>query len=205
MKKRLRVLDLFCGAGGAGAGYFLAGCDVVGVDIVAQPHYPFRFYKADAVGFPLDSFDVVHASPPCQRWMRVPKARREHYPDLLTPTRERLKAWGGDWVIENLATAPLDGPVFCGSSFGLPIIRHRRFETSFELGLIPNACRATSWERSTGHGPDFVPYAHGSWRPRWRSEVLPVVWPWMTLEESQEAIPPAYTRFIGEQLMREVE
>ena len=205
-----RLLDLFCGAGGAAVGYHRAGFDVVGVDIKPQPHYPFEFHQGDVMrayggiaGWAtyLGPFDAIHASPPCQRWMGVPRALGDQYPDLVAPTRDLLKLVGLPWVIENVPGAPIDGPVLCGSSFGLPVIRHRRFETSFYLGLLPHACNQSSWERGTDHGPTFCPYAHGAWRPRWRSEVLPVVWPWMSLEESGEAIPPAYTEFIGTQLL----
>jgi DNA (cytosine-5)-methyltransferase 1 len=97
---RPRLLDLFCGAGGAAVGYHRAGFDVVGVDINPQPHYPFEFHQADALTFPLDGFDAIHASPPCQaytwaakRWKEVERA------DLAVPTREMLRAWGGTFVI----------------------------------------------------------------------------------------------------------
>src|SRR6185312_9017301 len=107
---RPRLLDLFCGAGGASAGYFRAGFDVVGVDLAPQPHYMFRFHRADAVTFPLDGFDAVHASPPCQAYSGMTNCRpglAADYPELIDVIRERLKAWGSPWVIENVAGSGL--------------------------------------------------------------------------------------------------
>lgn len=98
-----RLLDLFCGAGGAGMGYHLAGFEVVGVDDVAQPHYPFEFHLADAMTFDLAGFDVIHASPPCQGYSRMrhlPWLAGKTYPLLIDPTRQRLQASGVPWVIE---------------------------------------------------------------------------------------------------------
>jgi len=193
-------------------GYARAGFEVVGVDIADQPN-PFKFHKFDALEALsalgtkhwLSHFDAIHASPPCQRWLGVPFALGEsEYPDLLTPTRALLKASGLPYVIENVPGAPLDGFILCGSSFGLPIVRHRRFETNPELMLAPSSCRQSAWGRGTDH-PGTYPYAHGSWRPAWREHVMPTVWPWMTLEEAGEAIPPAYTEWIGTQLLAAAE
>ncbi len=140
-----RLLDLFCCAGGAGMGYHRAGFDVVGVDINPQPHYPFEFHQADALTFPLDGFDAIHASPPCQGYSRMrhlPWLRDKVYPLLIDPVRERLTEWGGPWVIENVEDAPLQtaaglfglhGVMLCGGMFGLPIYRHRPFESSVNL------------------------------------------------------------------------
>jgi DNA (cytosine-5)-methyltransferase 1 len=216
---RPRLLDLFCGAGGAAMGYSRAGFDVVGVDLTPQPNYPFEFVQADALdwlhdvllcqrtglkderGFPIAEIDAIHASPPCQRWLGVPRALGEgQYPDLISPTRDLLKQTGLPYVIENVPGAPLDGFVLCGSTFGLPLVRHRRFEVYPDIGLVPSMCHQGSFERGTEHDRSF-PFAHGSWRPKWLERVLPDVWPWMTLEESHEAIPPAYTEFIGAQLV----
>lgn len=185
-------------------GYSRAGFDVVGVDINPQPNYPFDFVQTDALTFSFAGFDAVHASPPCQRWLGVPFALGAGtYPDLLAPIRERLIAAGIPWVIENVPTAPLQGFVLCGSTFGLPVVRHRLFETSAPM-LAPSACPQRSWKRGTGHAGTY-PYAHGAWRPAWREHVLPVVWPWMTLEEAGDAIPPDYTKWIGGQLIASLE
>jgi DNA (cytosine-5)-methyltransferase 1 len=200
-------LDLFCGAGGAAMGYHQAGFDVIGVDIKPQPHYPFPFIQRDVFELELDpeshwtqSFVAIHASPPCQRWLGVPFARGESYPDLIGSTRDLLRQTGLPYVIENVPGAPLDGFVFCGSTFDLPVVRHRRFEVRPDIGMVPSMCRQKSWRRGTEHRGAY-PFAHGAWRPAWRKYVMPEVWPWMTLEETHDAIPPAYTQFIGEQLL----
>jgi DNA (cytosine-5)-methyltransferase 1 len=202
----LRLVDLYCKAGGATKGYQRAGFHVTGVDIEPQPNYcGDEFVQADALTFPLAGFDAVHASPPCQRWMEVPFARGDDCPDLLGPTRELLIRSGLPWVIENIATAPVNGPVLCGLTFGLPVIRHRRFETSPEILLWPSSlCPQTSWGRGTAHRGCY-PFAHGAWRPAWREHVMPTLWPWMTLEETHDAIPPEYTEWIGAQLITTLE
>jgi DNA (cytosine-5)-methyltransferase 1 len=145
---RPRLLDLFCGAGGAAMGYHRAGFDVVGVDLAHQPRFPFEFHQADALTFPLDGFDAIHASPPCQAWSTMRRGLwkdREH-PELIEPIRARLLAAGVPYVIENVANARrlLVNPVFlCGTMFGLgtsdgnQLRRHRYFECSFGLALAP--------------------------------------------------------------------
>ncbi len=199
---RPRLLDLFCGAGGAAMGYHRAGFEVVGVDIAPQPHYPFEFHQADALTFPLDGFDAVHASPPCQAYTETAASRKlTDHPDLVAPTRARLVATGLPYAIENVPNAPLPSAVvLCGSAFGLPIIRHRLFEMRPWV-LCPPQCFARKFGRATDHGPGFAPYASGSWERRWREEAIPAVWPWMTLAESGQAIPPAYTRWVGRHLI----
>ena len=204
---RPRLLDLFCGAGGAAVGYYRAGFDVVGVDINPQPHYPFEFHQGDAMTWPLDGFDAIHASPPCQRFAAAGCNRTlgEKWPDLLTPTRARLVDAGLPYVIENIPTAPMPtATLLCGATFGLPIVRHRLFEIHPGIGLVPSLCRQSRWGRAVGHGPGIYPYGRGSWEAAWRKHVLPVVWPWMTLIEAGQAIPPAYTEFIGGQLLEAV-
>lgn len=202
---RPRLLDLFCGGGGAGMGYHRAGFEVVGVDLSPHPNYPFEFHEADALDFPLDGFDAIHASPPCQAFTETAASRKlADHPDLIAATRERLVGSGVAFVIENVPNAPLPSAVvLCGSAFGLPIIRHRLFEVRPWM-LIPPHCSARRYGRATSHGPGFAPYAQKSWEKRWREEVLPVVWPWMTLAEAGQAIPPAYTEYIGAQLLEAI-
>jgi DNA (cytosine-5)-methyltransferase 1 len=140
---RPRILDLFCGAGGAGMGYHRAGFDVVGVDLAPQPHYPFEFSQSDALAwldYPLTlglRFDAIHASPPCQAYSAMSACRpglADQYPDLVAPTRELLEATGLPYVIENVPRAPLRDPVtLCGHMFGLPLYRHRLFEANFPI------------------------------------------------------------------------
>jgi DNA (cytosine-5)-methyltransferase 1 len=201
---RPKLLDLFCGAGGAAMGYHRAGFDVTGVDIRPQPRYPFPFVQADAMTYPLDGYDAIHASPPCQVFSDAGTTRKADHPDLLTPTRARLEASGLAYVIENIPLAPMPtGVLLCGATFGLPIVRHRRFEIHPDPVLVPSVCHQTRHGHAVDHGPRFYPYAQGNWEAAWKEHVLPVVWPWMTLAEAGQAIPPAYTEYIGGQLLGE--
>lgn len=204
----MRLLDLFCGAGGAAMGYHRAGFEVVGVDIKPQPHYPFEFHQADAMTYPLDGFDVIHASPPCQAFSRLsqPDRRRPHR-DLVDDTRSRLAGWGGPWVMENVPEAPMYGLVLCGASMGLDIIRHRRFESNVLLMGPPCAHVRGGLDQQTylsfrrGRSP-HTGIRRRSGRVAYR---LAMDVPWMRGQEAQEAIPPAYTEHIGRQLMAYLE
>lgn len=209
---RPRLLDLFCGAGGASMGYHRAGFEVVGVDLRAQPRYPFEFHQADAMAFPLEGFDAIHASPPCQRYSHLTrtrhKSRVKDHPDLVVPTRERLEAAGVPWVIENVVGSPLSGIVLCGSSFGLGVRRHRVFEASF--GMLAPECRHAEQGRAvpvyghTGSGANRGGEArHGRKNgiAEWR-EAMGI--DWMTVAEIVEAIPPAYTEWIGRWLIEQL-
>ena len=200
---RLRLLDLFCGAGGAAMGYHRAGFEVVGVDLHPQPHYPFEFHQADALTFPLQGFDAIHASPPCQRYSTMTRHAKEH-PDLYADVRDVLAAAGVPYVIENVIGAPYShGVLLCGSMFGMKIRRHRNFETSW-LVLQPE-CRHGAERPYTiaGHGGgcdrphSLKPAARDFWRY--------LDMPWMEGKPPYgvaQAIPPAYTEWIGQQLMQ---
>jgi hypothetical protein len=157
--RRPRLLDLFCKAGGASMGYHRAGFEVVGVDMEPQPRYPFEFHQADALTFPLGGFDVVAASPPCQihtslkPLAKATAKRMLNYLDLIPPTRERLIAWGGPYVIENVPGSTLRGHfVLCGSSFGLRVRRHRWFESNLPVLVPPCAHNAYPKDRPVGLG-----------------------------------------------------
>jgi DNA (cytosine-5)-methyltransferase 1 len=130
-----RLLDLFCGAGGAGMGYFRAGFEVVGVDINLQKRYPFEFHQADALEYLQDhwqEFDAFHASPVCKQFTKLRFIHKREYPDFITPIRPLLVATGKPWVIENVPGAPLINPIIlCGTMFPeLRVYRHRAFETN---------------------------------------------------------------------------
>ncbi len=202
-----RLLDIFCGAGGAAMGYHRAGFEVVGVDIKPQPHYPFEFHQADALTFPLEGFDAIHASPPCQRWAvstGVWSGLADSHPDLVDPIRARLVESGLPYVIENVVGAPLIDPMLlCGTMFDdLKVYRHRNFEVRPSIWFPPyhgphrervtEAGRqplASGWMTVAGHfiGLDVARVAMGI--------------DWMSRAELAEAIPPAYTDYIGRRLL----
>lgn len=198
-----RVLDLFCGAGGAGYGYYLAGCEVTGVDIEHQPRYPFDFKQADALTYPLEGFDLIHASPPCQAYSSASAPFRKEgkqYPELIPAVRERLKASGIPYVIENVEGAPLDRPVMlCGTMLGLPVYRHRLFECSFPVeqpahpAHLWNADKVR-WTQERGH---IVPSMRIDRLDDVSERAMGDIW-WMTAKERKQAVPPAFTRYIAE-------
>lgn len=209
----MRLLDLFSGAGGAGMGYHQTGFDVVGVDIAEQPNYPFFFVQMDAIEFVTEfghKFDVIHASPPCQAHSTLGKGNNnnsEKYPDFLDATRQALKATGKPYVIENVPSAPLIDPItLCGEMFGLRVIRHRLFESNHLLMQpehIKHRGRVAGWRHGEKFdGPYFAVYGNGGGKgslEEWR-EAMQMPW-CQTKLEIAEAIPPAYTRYIGEQLL----
>lgn len=214
-----RLLDLFSCAGGAARGYQEAGFYVVGVDINPQPNYAGdEFYQADALTFPLDGFDAIHASPPCQanikglRAVNMALDRTDDHVDLIGPIRERLQATGLPYAIENVEGATLHNPVrLCGSSFNLPLRRHRLFECNFPV-MVP-ACNHwwqterkywTSWRPNGEHRLASVVQVYGNAgdSSQW-AEAMEI--DWMTRDEMREAIPPAYARHIGEYMLNSVE
>lgn len=237
MKKnhpRPLLLDLFCCAGGCSMGYWRSGFDVVGIDNRPQPNYPFEFHQADALDYAIEhahEFDVIHASPPCQKFSSMTRGRwkdREH-PDFITPVRRLLKATHKPYVIENVEGAPLKYSIMlCGTMFGLQtpegsqLRRHRLFETSFPI-------KAAFGDRlicKHNDGSAIGVYGGGQHPDRRRPATIGV-WgnsggsshrdglthygidarrqvmgiDWMTGDELSEAIPPVYTQFIGDQLM----
>ncbi|MFC8362347.1 DNA cytosine methyltransferase [Streptomyces griseorubiginosus] len=195
----LRVLDLCSGAGGLAMGYYLAGFDVVGVDIRPQPNYPFSFIQADGLDYCATnghSFDLVHGSWPCERYAKVTRWRGnpDDHPDLVGPGRQVMQATGRPWVMENVpetATAGILRPdyLLCGTQFGLRIRRHRVFETSWGGGgdLVPPC-----W-----HRPGLLAFAHKGERAY--ADAMGCTW--MTNLEARKAVPPAYTQFIAAQFL----
>lgn len=205
----MRLLDLFCGGGGAAMGYHRAGFAVVGVDIKPQKNFPFEFHQADALTYPLDGFDVIHASPPCQAHSALRHLRPEiEYPCFIERTKEMLIRWGGVWVIENVPRAPLVDPIqLCGSSFGLKVRRHRLFESNVCLHGLPcdhkGQGRPIDVSGTGGRRINRRPGDHGgnTNKPRTIKEAQGAMGiDWMTRYELSQAIPPAYTLFIGRQL-----
>lgn len=208
-----RLLDLFCGAGGAAMGYYRAGFEVVGVDVNPQPNYPFEFVQADAIEYMADvergQFDAIHASPPCQSYTSKPATwgrERVHYldhPDLLEPTRNWLEASGKPYVIENVPGAPLRGALMlCGTMFGLPLIKHRIFEANWPMPVLaPSTCHhrdvynpwrgegRSAAKLRAAQDTSWIPMSGGAGRKAGVTGDL------------FNAIPPAYTEFIGRALM----
>lgn len=219
---RPRLLDLFCCAGGASAGYHAAGFDVTGVDIVDQPHYPFPFIRADALTVELGGFDVIAASPPCQRYSTAtPTSRRDDHPDLVEPIRQRLReavargdVWG--YVIENVPGAPLIDPVtICGDTLRLGVRRHRLFESNLDLHGTPchhdrsapavpvyGSYGQRSGRNPAGGEPSRNP-VDGDTSPGTPTEAGRIAMgiDWMPWPNLTQAIPPAYTFWLGTQLI----
>jgi DNA (cytosine-5)-methyltransferase 1 len=206
----MRLLDLFCKAGGASMGFHLAGFEVTGVDIKNQRRYPFDFIQADAMEILNDveylrSFDVIAASPPCQthsitKNLRIAQGKSTDKIDLIPETREKLAAANVPFIIENVPGAPLVNPVqVCGSFFGLGVRRHRRFESNIPLFGTP--CNHKEQGRPIGvYGSlrDEIP-SGGKTAESIEQARNAMGIDWMIWSELVEAIPPAYTRFIGEQ------
>jgi DNA (cytosine-5)-methyltransferase 1 len=200
---RPRLLDLFCGAGGAAMGYHRAGFDVVGVDIEPQPRYPFEFIRADAITFPLEGFDAIHASPPCQDHTRQYVPREHGTGWMLAATRERLSLIAAPWVIENVPGAPMRADLkLCGCMFGLPYLKRERwFETSWQAFEMRPPCHHPEQPISVaGHGTPLHTWKrYGSVSLSRARDVMGISW--MSRVELSQAIPPAYTEYIGAQLL----
>jgi hypothetical protein len=200
-------------------GYHRAGFEVVGVDIKPQPYYPFEFVQADAMTYPLDGFDAIHASPPCQGYIQRNKNLVTKWPKLIEPVRERLKVLHQanhiPYVIENVPGAPLIDPLMlCGTMFDLLLLRHRLFESNVSLSC-PIPCN--HWG-SVASGDFAAVYAYGGKGHRHGRDVagnklrdpgsakgpewsVAMGIDWMPKRDMAEAIPPAYTRYVGWQLI----
>lgn len=213
--QRRRLLDLFCGAGGAARGYQQAGFHVVGVDIAPQPRYVGdEFYQADALEYLAahgHEFDVIHASPPCQSYSRLrhlPNVKTEYYPKLVGVVRDQLDAIGRPYVIENVEGAPLYNAILlCGVMFDLRIFRHRLFETyPYLLGPAhvehPKDSKSLNFRfySSFEHGATHISLAGHAFRRVDAIEAMHGECSWMTRDEMAESIPPQYTHWLGQQL-----
>lgn len=198
-------------------GYYRAGFDVEGLDLARQPRYPFPFSMGEAIseldrlaglGLIGTRYAAVHASPPCQGYSNMSACRpglADKYPRLIEPVRERLDELGVPYVIENVLGAPLKNPVeLCGQMFGLELYRHRLFESNVPLAapdhpehVIP-ASRAGHWKPGT-----IMSVAGHAYPVAKAREAMGI--DWMTRDELAEAIPPAYTEWIGGQLLAHIE
>jgi DNA (cytosine-5)-methyltransferase 1 len=219
---RPRLLDLFCGAGGAAKGYHDAGFEVIGVDIKPQPRYPYQFICGNVMSLApclIRQFRpaVVHASPPCKKATSLKAFSAAHHLELVPGTRDLLITSGLPYVMENVPGADLRDPVvLCGSMFDLGVRRHRLFESNMD---IPQPTCDHEGQDAASPGYPVLQYHSGAPVIR-MSTVIGVygrgqglgpgeidLWKqamgidWMIRDEMAQAIPPAYTRFIGEQLM----
>jgi DNA (cytosine-5)-methyltransferase 1 len=197
---RPRLLDLFSKQGGAAAGYHRAGFDVTGVDIEPQPRYPYDFHQGDALTYLRDhgrEFDAIHASPPCQDHSLSANIRsREMHGTgwLLDATLTAVRGLGVPFVVENVDRAVMgDALTLCGTSFGLGLHRHRRFVTSW-FCLAPPC--DPSRVRYRGRAAEV--FGHHGNTDRIRAE-----WgvPWMTQDGIAQCIPPAFTEWLGPQIL----
>lgn len=226
----MRLLDLFCGAGGCSVGYSRAGfTEIVGVDNRPMPRYPFTFVQGDALEYLAEhgrEFDAIHASPPCQRFSSGTRAHgkthAEEHPNLIDPIRELLSG-GPPWVIENVVGAPLENPVLvCGLALGIGVKRHRLFESSTFLfgtrcpgGHSGNYLERMGVDSSEIGGKQWATVYGGGGRggttidTRRRASAglaaAAMGIDWMTRDELSQAVPPAYTEFIGKQLLAALE
>jgi|SRR5450755_768896 DNA (cytosine-5)-methyltransferase 1 len=209
-QKRPRLLDLCCKAGGASMGYARAGFEVIGVDLEPQPNYPFTFYQADALTFPLEGFDVVHVSPPCPGYSLATsfhKGAREKHPLLIGVFREWLQASGLPYVIENVerASSHMYCPItLCGNMFGLRTYRHRLFESNVSLQQpehVAHVIPAAGPGAIARTGEYWSVGGHFGQKERAQREALGIDW-MKTVEEIANALPPVYTEWIGRQLIQ---
>lgn len=187
-------------------GYARAGFDVVGVDIAPQPRYPFAFVLSDAIEYVAEhghEYDVIHASPPCKQHTALRSIWGREYDDLVGPTRDALRSVGRPYVIENVPRSPLVDPIMlCGSMFGLRVIRHRLFETEPPLYFVPATCshpRNAVGRQGYKGQREWVTVAGHFSNVEKAGRAMGI--DWLRQRELAQAIPPAYTRWIGEQIL----
>jgi DNA (cytosine-5)-methyltransferase 1 len=201
------VLDLFCGQGGAGMGYYCAGFDVMGVDLDNQPRYPFEFVQADALDYlahaDLSMFDLIHASPPCQRYSygtNIRQSTRGRHPDLVGPVRDALERTGIPYVIENVPGSPVRADLkLCGCQFGLwRLKRERWFETSWKQEFDQPPCdHPEPVIYVYGHSPTRENIAKLGFNPSIADWQRAMGIDWMGRRGLSQAIPPAFTEYLG--------
>lgn len=217
----LRILDAFCCAGGAGMGYHLAGFDVVGIDINPQPNYPFEFIQGDAVQYIRDhghEYDAIHTSPPCQAncALTVGTNRSQgwggEHEDLVQATRAALSNTGRRSTIEQpQGQAQMTKDVtLCGEMFGLDVIRHRHMELGNWITEPPEHIPHRGKVRGYRHGvwydgPYIAAYGDGGGKGSVKEmqDAMGIHWTDVR-SELTEAIPPAYTRWLGRRLAEKI-
>lgn len=205
-----RAADLFCCAGGAAVGLHRAGFDLEGWDTTPQKNYPFKFNLGDALEADLSGFDFVWASPPCQKYSIASRRMRnegKEYPDLVSATREKLEASGLLYVIENVPFSPLRCDVMlCGSMFGLNLVRHRIFETNYPGLILTKPCQHPVMPVTVcGEGtPSWVRVRLGgrSFTSKEKREAMGIEW--TNRKELSQAIPPAYSEFLGKIMINHI-
>lgn len=206
------LLDLFCGQGGAASGYSEAGFDIIGIDIKPQPNYPFTFIQADALTLPIDlnKIDAIHASPPCQSYSTMNNGRGSTHPALIDDTRKLLSSTNLPYIIENVMGARKEMPdaeLLHGGMFDIRTTRPRLFETNWRY-LPPKKCPRPKdplgiyghheqngrvlWRRKDGTAQLAATLKQAQ-------EILSM--PWADWRGVCEAVPPVYTKHIGQQLM----
>jgi DNA (cytosine-5)-methyltransferase 1 len=207
----MKLLDLYCGVGGASVGYHQAGFEVYGVDLKHGKRYPYTYLRADVLDVLrneeyINQFDVIHASPPCQthsitQHLRNAQGKTTSKLDLIPETRAALIASNKPYIIENVPGSPLINPIqLCGSSFGLKVRRHRLFESN--LPLVGSACNHKLQGRPIGvYGSlnDEIPKG-GKTASTIDEARAAMDMPWAIWTELVEAIPPAYTKYLGSQV-----
>ena|ERR1700734_1949520 len=203
-----RIVDLFCGGGGASMGLHWAFPDatIVGVDINKQTNYPFEFVQANALDFDIRKFDFIWASPPCQSYTKKSAnwgRKRTHWidhPDLLGLVRKKLIKSGSSFVIENVVGAPIRADLMlCGTMFNLKIIKHRHFETNFKVVQPDQVCN---------HSGVYNPWAGKGRSAEKLRRAQNINWLPISGGASRKlgntgdlfnAIPPAYSEYIADQ------
>jgi DNA (cytosine-5)-methyltransferase 1 len=209
------LLDTFCKAGGTSMGYYKAGFEVIGVDIEPQKRYPFEFHQGDALEFIRkygSDFDVIAGSPPCQDYTPLKALTGKTYPRLIKATREAIKEIGKPYIIENVAGAKfqLDNPIMlCGTMFELRVIRHRYFECNPAIWWPPNQCqhvgKASGNKNYKGKSRSLDDYEYLTITGhdfRVKDARIAMDIDWMIGDELREAIPPAYTEWLGNEMRR---
>lgn len=207
MPRRPVLLDVGCGRGGAGVGYYTAGFDIVGVDIAAQPLYPFEFHQAEGVAFIGEhghKFDAIHVSPHCEGFSRLRNLTSTRYPRMIAEFRDACRAAGVPYVIENVADAANDmhNPIMlCMSTWARRSYRHRLFESNMPLveplhfehtmpqAKLGRAARPGEAFQAMGHFPQIA-------MVRQQMEM-----PWADRDGIADSIPPIYAEFVGRQLL----